>query len=65
MMPRLDGIETIQRLRADTSLPFIPVVMLTAQSEFSYAKVRKMPRPDAAAQGCLRSFRMRSGGKYR
>ncbi len=33
MMPRLNGIETIQRLKADTSLPFIPVVMLTAQSD--------------------------------
>ena len=32
---------------------------------FSYAKVRKVPRPGAAAQGCFRSFRMRSGGKYR
>jgi adenylate cyclase len=33
MMPRLDGIETIRRLKADASLPFIPVVMLTAQSD--------------------------------
>lgn len=33
MMPRLDGIETVKRLKADNSLPFIPVVMLTAQSE--------------------------------
>ena len=33
MMPRLDGIQTIRRLRADTSLPFIPVIMLTAQSD--------------------------------
>jgi class 3 adenylate cyclase len=33
MMPRLDGIETIKRLKTDTSLPFIPVIMLTAQSD--------------------------------
>lgn len=33
MMPRLDGIETVKRLKADASLPFIPVVMLTAQSD--------------------------------
>jgi adenylate cyclase len=33
MMPRLDGIETVKRLKADPTLPFIPVVMLTAQSE--------------------------------
>jgi adenylate cyclase len=35
MMPRLGGIDTIRRLRADTALPFIPVVMLTAQSDKS------------------------------
>jgi adenylate cyclase len=33
MMPRLDGIQTVKRLKADATLPFIPVVMLTAQSE--------------------------------
>jgi adenylate cyclase len=33
MMPRLDGIETIKRLKADSSLPFMPVIMLTAQSD--------------------------------
>jgi adenylate cyclase len=33
MMPRLDGIETIKRLKADPSLPFMPVIMLTAQSD--------------------------------
>jgi class 3 adenylate cyclase len=33
MMPRLDGIETVRRLKADQALPFIPVVMLTAQSD--------------------------------
>jgi class 3 adenylate cyclase/CheY-like chemotaxis protein len=33
MMPRMDGIETVKRLKADATLPFIPVVMLTAQSD--------------------------------
>ena len=33
MMPRLGGIETIKRLKADSSLPFMPVIMLTAQSD--------------------------------
>ena len=33
MMPRLDGSETVRRLRANPALPFIPVVMLTAQSD--------------------------------
>src|ERR1700749_3406737 len=33
MMPRLDGIETVKRLKADTSLPFVPVILLTAQSD--------------------------------
>jgi DNA-binding response OmpR family regulator len=32
-MPRLDGIETVKRLRADPLSPFIPVIMLTAQGE--------------------------------
>ena len=33
MMPRLDGIETVRRLKADASLPFIPVILLTAKSD--------------------------------
>jgi class 3 adenylate cyclase len=32
-MPKLDGIEVCRRLRADTSIPFIPIVLLTAKSE--------------------------------
>jgi class 3 adenylate cyclase/CheY-like chemotaxis protein len=35
MMPRLDGIETVKRLKADTSLPFVPVIMLTAKADRS------------------------------
>jgi adenylate cyclase len=33
MMPRLDGIETVRRLKSDRSLPFIPVILLTARSD--------------------------------
>ena len=33
MMPKLDGIEVCRRLRADASLPFIPIVLVTAKSD--------------------------------
>ena len=33
MMPELDGIEVCRRLRADSSVAFIPIVLLTAKSE--------------------------------
>src|SRR5947199_3662602 len=33
MMPRLDGIETVKRLKADASLPFIPVILVTAKAD--------------------------------
>jgi DNA-binding response OmpR family regulator len=33
MMPRLDGIETVKRLKSDLALPFIPVILLTARGE--------------------------------
>jgi class 3 adenylate cyclase/CheY-like chemotaxis protein len=33
MMPGLDGIETVKLLKADTSLPFIPVILLTAKTD--------------------------------
>ena len=33
MMPKLDGIETLKRLKADASLPFISVVLLTAKAD--------------------------------
>src|SRR4030088_812471 len=32
-MPKLDGIETVKRLKADESLPFIPVIMVTARAD--------------------------------
>ncbi len=30
MMPKLDGIEVVRRVKADPSLPFIPIIMQTA-----------------------------------
>ncbi len=33
MMPGLDGIETVRRLKADPSLPFIPVILVTARTD--------------------------------
>jgi class 3 adenylate cyclase len=33
MMPKLDGIEVCRRLKADRSLPFMPIVMVTARAD--------------------------------
>src|ERR1700682_4566172 len=33
MMPKMDGIETVKRLKADATLPFIPVVLVTAKAD--------------------------------
>src|SRR5262247_1726041 len=33
MMPRIDGIEVCKRLKADTSLPFMPIIMVTAKAD--------------------------------
>ena len=33
MMPKVDGVEVCRRLRADTSLPYIPIVLVTAKSD--------------------------------
>jgi adenylate cyclase len=35
MMPRMDGIEAVKRLKADTSLPFVPVILVTAKADAS------------------------------
>ncbi|WP_425066559.1 adenylate/guanylate cyclase domain-containing protein [Reyranella sp.] len=32
MMPRIDGLEVVRRLKADRTLPFIPVIMVTAKT---------------------------------
>ena len=31
MMPKIDGLEVVRRIKADDSLPFIPVIMQTEQ----------------------------------
>src|SRR5499427_3349076 len=33
MMPKMDGIEVVKRLKADASLPFIPVILVTAKAD--------------------------------
>ena len=32
MMPKIDGLEAVRRLKADATLPFIPVIMVTAKA---------------------------------
>ena len=33
MMPKLDGIEVCRRLKADPSLPFMPIILVTAKAD--------------------------------
>jgi serine phosphatase RsbU (regulator of sigma subunit) len=33
MMPKMDGVEVCRRLRADSSLPFMPIIMVTAKTD--------------------------------
>jgi len=33
MMPKMDGIEVCRRIRADDSLPFMPIIMVTAKAD--------------------------------
>jgi len=33
MMPKLDGFEVARRLKADASLPFMPIILVTAKTE--------------------------------
>ena len=35
MMPKIDGIEVVKRLKADPSLPFIPIILVTAKADAS------------------------------
>src|SRR6516225_809556 len=35
MMPKIDGIEVVKRLKADPRLPFIPVILVTAKADAS------------------------------
>src|ERR1700726_3526803 len=33
MMPKLDGVEVCRRLKADASLPFMPIILVTAKTD--------------------------------
>ena len=33
MMPKIDGIEVCRRLKADSSLPFMPIILVTAKAD--------------------------------
>ena len=33
MMPKLDGIEACKRLKSDPTLPFIPIILVTAKAD--------------------------------
>src|SRR5207253_10425858 len=33
MMPKLDGFEVCRRLKADASLPFTPIILVTAKAD--------------------------------
>jgi class 3 adenylate cyclase len=33
MMPKLDGLEVTRRLKSDSSLPFMPIILVTAKSD--------------------------------
>src|SRR5215467_2510500 len=33
MMPKMDGIAVVKELKADTALPFIPVILVTAKAD--------------------------------
>src|SRR5579862_5548703 len=33
MMPKINGIDVCRRLKGDTSLPFIPIVLVTAKAD--------------------------------
>ena len=40
MMPKMDGIEVCRRLRADPSLPFMPIIMVTAKADSKRSRKR-------------------------
>ena len=33
MMPKIDGIEVCRRLKADATLPFMPIILVTAKTD--------------------------------
>ncbi len=34
MMPKMDGLQVLRRLKEDPSMPFIPVILLTAKVQY-------------------------------
>jgi two-component system, chemotaxis family, chemotaxis protein CheY len=48
-MPRMDGIELIRRARAEPALKFIPIIMLTTESQAT----RKQEGKNAGATGWI------------
>src|SRR5262245_56414676 len=33
MMPKLDGVEVCRRVKADTTLPFMPIILVTSKAD--------------------------------
>jgi two-component system, sensor histidine kinase and response regulator len=42
MMPVMDGLETLKRIRALASTPAVPVIMLSAQGEVGAGRARQL-----------------------
>ena len=40
MMPKIDGFEVCRRLKADTTLGFVPIIMVTARTDFAGCRRR-------------------------
>src|SRR5437762_14282693 len=49
-MPHMDGFEFIAAVRADHSLPYIPVIFLTSEERSEERRVGKECRPGAARE---------------
>ena len=64
MMPKIDGLEVCRRLKADKSLPFIPIILVTARSDTKDVVAgldrRRRRIPDQAGRpgraGCARAL---------
>src|SRR5258707_11833647 len=46
MMPKIDGLEVVRRIKADSTLPFIPVIMVTAKASPKDVVARPPAPPD-------------------
>ena len=43
MMPKIDGLEVVRRMKADATLPFIPVILVTAKAGQKDVLLGSMP----------------------